>query len=79
MPASDDELMNKRAGWIAGASKVPAVAGFQVLNRVHIQDAITQSSDDGCTLDFSNKNLIDVSDAGIEELVQLGRGAAVLR
>ena len=45
-----------------------------VLTKAHILDAIARSNDDGVTLDLSNKNLIDVGEAGAEELAQVGRG-----
>lgn len=45
-----------------------------VLTKAHILDAILRSKDDGRTLDLSNKNLIDVGEAGAEELAQVGRG-----
>lgn len=36
------------------------------------------STDDGSTLDFSNKNFVEVTVAGAEELVELGKGDSLL-
>ncbi|KAL5529674.1 hypothetical protein ACEPAG_5659 [Sanghuangporus baumii] len=49
-----------------------------VLTKALILDAIARSIDDGCTLDLSNKNLVDVGEAGAEELAQVGRGEDLL-
>ena len=73
MAAADGAGMNERSATPAGASGTSAAHGTHVLTREHILDAIARSSDDGCTLDFSNKNLVDVGDAGVDELVELGR------
>ncbi|KAH8116899.1 RAM signaling pathway protein-domain-containing protein [Phellopilus nigrolimitatus] len=45
-----------------------------VLTKAHVLDAIARSSDEGCTLDLSNKNIVDVGEAGADELAQIGRG-----
>lgn len=78
MAAADGERMNDRAAAPTGASGTVAAPGCQVLTREHVLDAIARSSDEGCTLDFSNKNLVDVGDAGVDELVELGRSDDVL-
>ena len=44
-----------------------------VLTKAQILDAIARSNDDGCTLDLSNKNLVDVGEAGADALAQVGR------
>ena len=49
-----------------------------ILTKAHILDAIARSNDDGCTLDLSNKNLLDVGEAGAEGLAQVGRGEDLL-
>ena len=43
------------------------------LTKTHMLDAIAHSSDDGDTLNFSNKSLVEVTESGGEELAQLGR------
>lgn len=49
-----------------------------VLSKTHMLDAIAHSTDDGSTLDFSNKNLVEVTQAGAEELAELGKGDDLL-
>ena len=50
----------------------------RTLTKAHILDAIAKSNDDGATLDISNKNLVDVGEAGVEALAQVGRGEDLL-
>lgn len=50
----------------------------RTLTKAHILDAIARSNDDGATLDFSNKNLVDVGEGGVEALAQVGRGDDLL-
>ena len=76
MVSIDDEGMNDRATALPGAST--SASETHVLTREHILDAIARSTDQGCTLDFSNKKLVDVGDAGVDDLIQLGKADDVL-
>ena len=46
----------------------------QTLTSTLITEAVNRSDDDGATLDFSSKNLVDVSESSAQELAQIGRG-----
>ncbi|TDL24713.1 hypothetical protein BD410DRAFT_785409 [Rickenella mellea] len=52
------------------SSPMPLVS----LTRTLVDEALVNSSDDGATLDFSHKNIVDVGELGAEELAQVGRG-----
>lgn len=72
--ASDsDRTMGRSSPFVNPEGRISPTPGA-VLMKAHIADALASSRDDGCTLDFSNKNLIDVSENGAEELSQIGRG-----
>jgi hypothetical protein len=43
------------------------------LNHIHISDALLKSEDNGATLDFSHKGLLDVGEYGAEQLATIGR------
>ncbi len=46
---------------------------FSTLTASDIADALATSLDAGQTLDFSNRNLVDVGEVGAEELAKIGR------
>lgn len=54
-----------------GQAELPSSS--YILTKAHILDAIARSTDNGCTLDLSNRNLTDVGETGAEELAQVGR------
>jgi hypothetical protein len=43
------------------------------LNRTHLSDALSQSPDNGATLDLAHKGLTDIGESAAEELAFLGR------
>ncbi|KAL5532690.1 SOG2 [Sanghuangporus sanghuang] len=76
--ASDSERAMGRVSPQAYSSGRVSPPASGVLTKALILDAIARSIDDGCTLDLSNKNLVDVGEAGAEELAQVGRGEDLL-
>lgn len=58
------------AGMSGRSSPMPLVS----LSHALIAEAVAESRDDGATLDFSHRNLVDVGESGAEELAQVGRG-----
>lgn len=73
MPAAAADIAMGRVAphdYISGRVSPPS---SHVLTRAHILDAIARSSDDGCTLDLSNKNLVDVGETGADALAEVGR------
>lgn len=44
------------------------------LTRADILEALNRSQDSGATLDFSDKNIADIGEAGVRELAKLGVG-----
>lgn len=80
MVGFDDEGMHDRPAALVLPASGPSASTSEthVLTREHILDAIARSSDEGCTLDFSNKKLVDVGDAGVDDLIQLGKADDVL-
>ena len=73
MPGVVDERDTSEA-YFSGRGASPS----RTLTKAHILDAIARSNDEGATLDISNKNLVDVGEAGVEALAQVGRGEDLL-
>lgn len=71
--ASDNDRAMGRVSPHAYFSGRVSPPSSNVLTRAHILDAIARSNDEGYTLDLSNKNLVDVGEAGAEALAQVGR------
>ncbi|EJD02375.1 uncharacterized protein FOMMEDRAFT_168845 [Fomitiporia mediterranea MF3/22] len=76
--ASDSDRAMGRVSPHAYFSGRVSPPSSNVLTKAHILDAIARSNDDGCTLDLSNKNLVDVGESGAEELAQVGKGDDLL-
>ncbi|KAI5117433.1 hypothetical protein M0805_007004 [Coniferiporia weirii] len=70
---AEDHAMGRVAPYAFPSGRVSPLSG-NVLTRAHILDAIARSADDGCTLNLSNKNLVDVGGAGVDALAEVGRG-----
>ena len=74
MPGVVDTHTHDSAEPAASTSYFAAASPSRTLTKAHILDAIAKSNDDGATLDISNKGLVDVGEAGVEALAQVGRG-----
>jgi hypothetical protein len=68
-PADVDRVVIRPLHTTSSTSSLPATS----LSRDHISDALSQSPDNGATLDLTHKNLTDVGESGAEELATIGR------
>lgn len=55
-------------------SPTPTPVASKALTKMQIADAIARSKDDGCTLDFSNRDLSEVGELAAEQLALVRTG-----